>query len=206
MRKWIHWVSLVLAAAGVLWAAALTAGAQEETPEGITIDKRLSDSTVGFVEDNNGKIQVTVTSSSIKPEEQYLVVMVKGLEENPVITEGNILYIDQKAAGNADGNGTLSFELYPSSIENSVILISGVVEGKPGPVVLAVLNVEFILGDVNGNGVVDVDDALMVLQYSVNLRNDVDERAADVNHSKSITSADASLILQYCIGRTTSLG
>ena len=199
MRKWIHWVSLVLAAAGVLWAAALTAGAQEETPEGITIDKRLSDSTVGFVEDNNGKIQVTVTSSSIKPEEQYLIVMVKGLEENPVITEGNILYIDQKAAGNADGKGTLSFELYPSSIENSVILISGVVDGKAGPVVLAVLNV-------NGDGVVTPADASLVLRYSVNLCNDINEQAANVNGKPGITSADASLILQYCIGLTTSLG
>lgn len=202
MRKWIHWVSLVLAAAGVLWAAALTAGARE----GITIEERLSGSTAQFMEGNDGKIQVTVTSPSVTPEEQYLVVMVKGLEENPVITEGSILYIDQKAAGSVDGGGTLSFELYPSSIQDSVILISGVVDEKAGPVVLAVLNVEFILGDVNGDGVVDVADALMVLQYSVNLRNDVDERAANVNGKPGITSADASLILQYCIGLTTSLG
>ena len=66
MRKWIHWVSLALAAAGVLWAAALTAGAREE----IAITDKFSGSTAKFVEGDDSKIQVTVTSPSITPEEQ----------------------------------------------------------------------------------------------------------------------------------------
>lgn len=201
MRKCIHWVSLALAAAGVLWAAALTAGAREE----IAITDKFSGSTAKFVEGDDSKIQVTVTSPSITPEEQYLIVMVQGRDESPVITERNILSLDQKTAGEASGGGTLTVELYPSGIQDSVILISGAAGGETGPAVLAVVNAGYLLGDVNGDGEVNVADALIVLQYSVSLCDNVDERAADVNQNGSATSADASLILQYSIGLNASL-
>lgn len=65
------------------------------------------------------------------------------------------------------------------------------------------LNVgNLMLGDVQGNGVVDAGDASLVLQYVVGARtlNEVQLAAADVDGNGEIQAADASLILQFVVG------
>lgn len=205
MKKWMRWISLVLAMAATLSVTVLA----DDAKDGVTISDKFSGSTAKFMEEEPGKIQVTVTSPSITPGNQYVIVMVKGLDENPIITKSKILYMDQKAAEDAgNGNGTLTFKLFPANIGNSVILICGVVGNQPGSIVLAVVNGKFLLGDANGDGAVNAADASMILQYSVRL---IDEsafsfEAADVNHSESVSSADASIILQVVAGYIPSLG
>ena len=55
------------------------------------------------------------------------------------------------------------------------------------------------LGDVNGDGVIDTADAVLVLQYAAKLidGNVLNVKAADVNGDGVIDTADAVLILQY---------
>lgn len=62
------------------------------------------------------------------------------------------------------------------------------------------------LGDVNGDGKVDVSDARLVLRFAVNLQtpeNDEVKTAADVDGSGSITVADARLVLRAAVGLQT---
>ena len=61
---------------------------------------------------------------------------------------------------------------------------------------------QLMLGDVQGNGVVDAGDASLVLQAAVDLitLNSVQIAAADVDASGSVDAADASFILQFVVG------
>lgn len=61
---------------------------------------------------------------------------------------------------------------------------------------------QLLLGDVQGNGVVDAGDASLVLQAAVDLitLNSVQIAAADVDASGTVDAADASLILQHVVG------
>ena len=57
-----------------------------------------------------------------------------------------------------------------------------------------------ILGDASGDGVIDIMDALAVLQYAVGWGNTVYNEAADVNGDGACDILDALLILQYAVG------
>lgn len=61
---------------------------------------------------------------------------------------------------------------------------------------------EYLLGDVNGNGEVNSTDAVLILQYVVDLitESDLNLAAADVNGNGEVNSTDAVLILQYVVG------
>jgi len=57
------------------------------------------------------------------------------------------------------------------------------------------------IGDVNGDNVINIVDALMVAQYTVGLSpNSFTAAAADVNNSNSINIVDALMIAQYYVG------
>ena len=61
---------------------------------------------------------------------------------------------------------------------------------------------EYPTGDIDNGGTIDASDALMALQYSVNLTELTGRRllAADVNGDGEINASDALLILQYSVG------
>ena len=68
---------------------------------------------------------------------QYLIIMLAGTETTtmPDPTDGNILYVNQDAAGE---DGVVSFEtVYPMALEDSVIWLTG----GPAPVALASIDV-----------------------------------------------------------------
>ena len=109
-------------------------------------------------------------------------------------------------AGTNEGEGKITFQVYPSSIESSVILIAGAgVNGETGPLVAAIVEGKYILGDVNGNGKVDVGDAMLLLQYVAGLvdKTQLDLQAADVNHTDSVNVGDAMKLLQFVANLTT---
>lgn len=60
-----------------------------------------------------------------------------------------------------------------------------------------------IKGDVNGDGGVDIVDALLVAQYYVGLAVTLDEDAADVTCDGGVDIVDALLIAQYYVGLIT---
>ena len=55
-------------------------------------------------------------------------------------------------------------------------------------------------GDADGDGRVDITDALVILQYTVGWGNPIDHDAGDVNADGMCDIRDALLILQYCVG------
>lgn len=62
----------------------------------------------------------------------------------------------------------------------------------------------YILGDVNGDGVVDNKDSGLLMKYLNNWTVQINKAAADVNGDGKINNDDYSLIQQYLNGRTTS--
>ena len=64
-------------------------------------------------------------------------------------------------------------------------------------------NVLFQKGNVNGDGVVDAQDALMILQYVAKKMTFTSDQiaAGDVNGDGNVTAQDAGLILQYVAGK-----
>ena len=61
---------------------------------------------------------------------------------------------------------------------------------------------ELVLGDVNGDGEIDIADALLVMKYDAGLTiiDEAFQQAADVNNDDEIDIADAILIMKYDAG------
>ncbi len=61
---------------------------------------------------------------------------------------------------------------------------------------------EYILGDVNGDGIVDTTDAKLIMQYDLGLvsEDELVMEAADVNRDGMVNTTDAKLIMQFNIG------
>ena len=204
MKKIWRILSLALVVAMLFSVTALGAGTESEKA---TITVKGAGVKATFA-DNEDIINVTVTGTNLTVGSQYVVLMVKGTETDYTIQDGSILYIDQTAAvaGEKDGEGKITFQVYPSSIESSVILIAGAgVNGETGPLVAAIVKGKYILGDVNGNGKVDVGDAMLLLQYVAGLvdKTQLDLQAADVNHTDSVNVGDAMKLLQFVANLTT---
>lgn len=60
-------------------------------------------------------------------------------------------------------------------------------------------------GDANDNGVVDIHDALLVLQYSAGWNVTLNTANSDVDASNNVDIDDALLILQYGAGQAVTL-
>lgn len=62
-----------------------------------------------------------------------------------------------------------------------------------------------LLGDADSNGVVDNFDAMLILQYSVDLiaDSDLDLSVCDVNGDDCVDNLDAMLVMQYAVGLIT---
>lgn len=55
-------------------------------------------------------------------------------------------------------------------------------------------------GDVNNDGVVNSADALIILQYSAGIVEDININRADINSDGEVNSADALQVLQTAVG------
>jgi len=197
MKKYLRGLALVLA---LVLALTLAAFAAEEGGKADIIIKN-NNARVTFVDADEEKLTVTYTDTEvIEDGAYYMVVMVKGGEDGYTITKDSVLYIDQVTG---DSSGSISFTVYPSHIEDSVILISGAgLSGESGPLIAAIIDAKFILGDVNGDKYVDTFDAIMILQSRVSLRELTAEQkiAANVDGDADIDVADAVMILQLIVG------
>jgi hypothetical protein len=64
----------------------------------------------------------------------------------------------------------------------------------------------YILGDVNGNGGVDIGDAVSIVNYLVGKEStNFVEKAADTNKNGGIDIGDAVTIVNFLVGKTSSL-
>lgn len=157
---------------------------------------------VAFDESNEEAIQLTVSSEQLTAGEQYLVLMVKSADgETYSITEDSILYIDQTAAVAGSPYASVQFQIVPSSLENSVILISG----TDGLLKAAIVEGKYILGDVDRNGIVNTSDATALLRYMAGLVSEesIDMSAADVDANQIVNTSDATKLLRVFAGIET---
>ena len=135
--------------------------------------------------------------------EQTLALLLVG--DSRVPTAENLQYIDQQAS-----DGSISFTLKPKELtagtSDSVYL------STTSKAVTKVASFQYgekpayTLGDVNGDGIINSADAILVLRYAVELGDltDTQKLAANVNKDAVINSADAILILRYAVGKITS--
>lgn len=148
---------------------------------------------------------LSYSDTSVKAGEQYLVLMVAvndvtSNKPNYAITSDSLVYINQ--ASSTAGNVAFS-TVYPSCVTDSLILLTG--GSLTEPKLLAKVDAQGILGDVNYDNKVTVGDASDVLGNIVGKVNfDATQTAmADVNHDGKITVGDASDILGYIVGKVT---
>jgi len=120
----------------------------------------------------------TVECTLVDPSEQYVLLMVKtevasdgalNVGTPYTISEENILYIDQKTS---EADGSISFDVWPSSVENSVLLLGGSFdqEGLSSPVILGTLylsgaNVSGMI-ELQGRSIGKLDNATLTLTPS----------------------------------------
>lgn len=191
MKKALRCLLLSAVMALALGAAALAA---ETDP---TVENVASGATVSF-QTGNEKLTVSYTDKDLAGS-QCIILMVKGTADEYTITDTSILYIDQAAA---DANGTVTFNnendnsVYPTSVQNSVILLGG---PSTGPVVLAEIKVPYKLGDVdNSGGDADIGDATLLLRYIAALEkaDALNLAAADVDRNGKVDIGDATKLLR----------
>ena len=135
--------------------------------------------------------------------EQTLVLLLVG--DSRVPTAENLQYLDQQASDGSisftlkpkELTAGMSYSVYLSTTSKAVTRVASFQYGeKPA----------YTLGDVNGDGIINSADAILVLRYAVELGDltDTQKLAANVNKDAVINSADAILILRYAVGKITS--
>lgn len=158
------------------------------------------DGTSAEFKENGDMVTVTVTSTSLKAGSQYVILMVKSADgENYTIDANSILYIDQTAATASETNGTVTFDVYPSSMTDGIILIAGAEDGLTK---VAIIKAKYILGDVDMSGQFNVGDATQLLKHLAGLvsEDQVSLPAADVDGSGAVNVGDATFLLKVLAG------
>ena len=155
------------------------------------------------------KLNVTYTDSKLKAGDMVIVFLLETKDKQAITddtvelsimpTAENIKYIDQgtAAATATAGNGSVSFSVYPQNHTNAVVrIISANVNAY-----VAAVKLDYILGDANGNGTVEISDAVRVLRYIVNSEHPEEdgtfvEQAADMNGNGTVEVGDVVAILK----------
>lgn len=136
--------------------------------------------------------------------EYSLVLLLAG--SDPVPTESNIQYIDQLKVVNGAAKFTLkpkqlkegTYYIYVSTTYEKLKVVASFKYGK---------NPGYMLGDVTGEGTINVSDALLALKIavgSIESPTDAQKVAADVNLDGNVNVSDALLILKFVVGSITS--
>jgi len=155
-----------------------------------------------------GAARFTVTyapASGLVIGDNYTIIMYTG----DSISVDTILYLDQITVSEADvGLGSLTFDVFPASMEDAVIKVTSDTAGFSGPVTVTTVHtyLSYKLGDVDEDGKITTLDAVKILQYyvgSITLTTN-QKNAADTDGDGKITTIDAVRILQYYVGSISS--
>lgn len=161
------------------------------------------------------KLNVTYTDSKLKAGDMVIVFLLETKDKQAITddtvelsimpTAENIKYIDQgtAAATATAGNGSVSFSVYPQNHTNAVVRIISVnaATNKVTDENIAAVKLNYTLGDANGNGTVEISDAVRVLRYIVNSEHPEEdgtfvEQAADMNGNGTVEVGDVVAILK----------
>ena len=161
------------------------------------------------------KLNVTYTDSKLKAGDMVIVFLLETKDKQAITddtvelsimpTAENIKYIDQgtAAATATAGKGSVSFGVYPQNHTNAVVRIISVnaATNKVTDENIAAVKLNYTLGDANGNGTVEISDAVRVLRYIVNSEHPEEdgtfvEQAADMNGNGTVEVGDVVAILK----------
>lgn len=220
MKRTIRLLALILTLTLALSAAAMATEIKYD--EGET-NATKSVSAVSLVKDgcklkfDGDKLKVTYTNSSLKEGDMVIVFLLETKDEDGKITEvkteeaaqtlivptaENIKYIDQSVAKATASNGSVSFDIYPQNHTSALVRIISVnAAGTLTDVNVAAVKLNYTLGDANGNGTVEISDAVRVLRYIVNSEHPEEdgtfvEQAADMNGNGTVEVGDVVAILK----------
>lgn len=148
-----------------------------------------------------GAVRFDVTLTGLTANAQYLLLVVQGEKGTgtAVPTADNIVYIDQTA----DSGGSITFNAYPSRLTTGHYCVYVVGSDRTysagNPDAQFDYYLPYTLGDVNDNGKIQANDAMLVLRHVAKLvtLDETAQLAADVNGNGKIQANDAMLILRY---------
>lgn len=220
MKRTIRLLALILTLTLALSAAAMAT--EIDYGKGET-NATKSVSAVSLVKDgcklkfDGDKLNVTYTNSALKEGDMVIVFLLETKDEDGKITEvkteeaaktlivptaENIKYIDQSVAKATASNGSVTFDIYPQNHTSALVRIISVnKDGTLTDVNVAAVKLNYTLGDANGNGTVEISDAVRVLRYIVNSEHPEEdgtfvEQAADMNGNGTVEVGDVVAILK----------
>ena len=219
MKRTIRLLALILTLTLALSAAAMATEIKYD--EGET-NATKSVSAVSLVDGcelkfDGDKLKVIYTNSALKEGDMVIVFLLETADKKEITddtvelsitpTSSNIKYIDQgtAAATATAGNGSVRFSVYPQNYTNAVVrIISANAAGTLTDVNVAAVKLNYTLGDANGNGTVEISDAVRVLRYIVNSEHPEEdgtfvEQAADMNGNGTVEVSDVVAILQMLV-------
>ncbi len=142
----------------------------------------------------DGVITVEYDSSVLEAAtDAQATIIIFDATTNEKPTAGNMIQIDQFEFD--PDNTTYTYDYDAKEGQIIIVMMGGTDIQNPGSTTI-VLEDELLLGDVLGDGKLDVADAVAVMQYTVN-NTDVSEDfllAADYNQDEKITMLDAIMI------------
>ena len=166
-------------------------------PEGISVAKNDKGKYIDELSDRHDDHTRTF---NYKGENIYALSALSGNSEELTGNDGTIrlltLYVDESVA---EG-------VYPIKIRNaSYSRPDGSLVTMPGTICFVTVE-DYLIGDVNGNGGVDIGDAVSIVNYLVGKESSsFVEKAADTNHNGQIDIGDAVTIVNFLVGKTSSL-
>lgn len=210
MKKLLRTLLLAAALTALLCVSALAADSTVSNVTGnILTPKTAAGETITEKDgkyENAAKFDVNATGTEAS---QYLLLV---LRDQNVPTERNIVYINQAAAGE-DGKlvFTGSDAAYPMTMTSGTYYVYLVGDGKEfsasAPAASFTYEAGYTLGDVDGNGKVNINDALELLNFlaekTVLEGNNL--KAADVDKTGAVNINDALKLLNYLAEKIPTL-
>lgn len=163
------------------------------------------------ISDVTQKVTVVVSNMAENEEVAIMVYDKAKRAENGTpadVAAADILYIDQAAAKIkiADGNYGVTFEFYLKDGAEATTKEVAIGSATASAVTYETFDINaapaYKVGDVNGDGIADTLDAVLIMKYSVG-GYDVgvfNAAAANVNGDDSIDTIDAILIMKHSVG------
>ena len=195
-------------------ASGVTITPQTATGETVSSTSANVDGQEGYESFYPGSVKMAVTySGSIAAEENYVVLLVEG-DALPTV-DNAIYYIDQTTTAST---GAITFNVYPMDIAGQKDLTLYITSDKEGFSTIAIpmgyapagsYEVQpYTLGDANNDGVINVNDAMAVINHIVskNVLDGTRLLAADATGDGMVNVNDAMEIINYIVGKPQYLG
>lgn len=166
-------------------------------PEGITVAK---DTKGKYIDELSDRHDDHTRTFNYKGDNTYSLSTLSGNSEELSGNDGTIrlvtLYVDE----------SVTEGVYPIQISKaSYSRPDGSLVSLPDTRTSVTVE-DYLIGDVNGNGGVDIGDAVSIVNYLVGKESsNFVEKAADTNHNGQIDIGDAVTIVNFLVGKTSSL-